>query len=282
MRILISERRSAAKARAQTLNQIHALLITAPDPVRTAYRDLTRVKLVNTLARTRPSAADELVPELVARLALKRLATRYLTLQAEIDVIEEHLDPLVREVNPTLLSLSGVGPVTAATLLVAAGDNPERLATRASFAALAGVAPIPASSGQRTRHRLSRSGNRHANAALHRIVLLRKRHREPRTMAYFARRRTEGLTDRDIMRCLKRHVANEIYTALLNPATDNPVGRELRATRQRAGIPISVLAATLGVPYQRLRRLEIGTRTDPELEQRATVALTQITTRSAA
>ncbi|MPZ04216.1 IS110 family transposase, partial [Micrococcus luteus] len=113
----------------------------------------------------------------------------------------------------------------AGALLAAAGYNPERLGTRASFAALAGVAPIPASSGQRTRHRLSRGGNRHANAALHRIVLLRMRHREPRTMAYFERRRSEQLTDRDIMRCLKRHVANEIYAALLNPATANPVGR---------------------------------------------------------
>ncbi|MCC2030066.1 transposase [Microbacterium sp. YMB-B2] len=141
---------------------------------------------------------------------------------------------------------------------------------------MAGVARIPASSGQRTRHRLSRGGNRHANSALHRIVLLRMRHREPRTMAYFERRRAEQLTDRDIMRCLKRHVANEVYAALLNPATDHPVGRELRARRQAIGIPISVLATTLGVPYQRLRRLEIGTRADPELEARAATVLEQI------
>jgi hypothetical protein len=194
-------------------------------------------------------------------------------LQDEIDEIEKQLDPLVRAVNPTLLSLSGIGLVTAAALLVAAGDNPERLATRATFAALAGVAPQPASSGQRTRHRLSRGGNRQANAALHRILLLRRRHQEPRTMAYFARRRPEGLTDRDIMRRLKRHVANEVYAALLNPATENPAGRQLRTERQRIGIPITVLAASLGVPYQQLRRLEIGTRADPELEQqRATLA----------
>ena len=101
-------------------------------------------------------------------------------------------------------------------------------------------------------------------------------------MAYFARRRAEGLTDRDIMRCLKRHIANQIYTALLNPATQNPVGRELRARRQATGTPISVLAATLGVPYQRLRRLEIGTRADPELEQRATLALNQLNPAAAA
>lgn len=276
LRILIGERRSAAKARAQVMNQIHALLITAPELVRHAFRALTGQRLVNTLAKTRPGTGGSGDPDVVARQTLKRLATRYLTMQAEIDIIEQQLGLLVRQVNPTLLSLGGVGPVTAATLLVAAGDNPERLRTRATFAALAGVAPIPASSGQRTRHRLSRGGNRHANAALHRIVLLRMRHREPRTMAYFERRRAEGLTNRDIMRCLKRHVANEIYAALLNPAADNPTGHELRAQRQQIGIPISILAATLGVPYQRLRRLEIGTRADPELEQRASLALAQL------
>lgn len=197
-------------------------------------------------------------------------------MQAEIDLMEQQLDLLARQENPTLPSLSGVGPVTAAALLVAAGDNPERLGTRANFAALAGVAPIPASSGQRTRHRLSRGGNRHANAALHRIVLLRMRHREPSTVAYFERRRAEQLTDRDIMRCLKRHIANQVYAALPNPAADKPVSPELRSRRRAIGIPISVLADTLGVPYQRLRRLENGTRADPERERRANLALRRI------
>jgi transposase len=277
LRILVSERRSAAKTRTQTINQIHALLITAPEPVRAAYRSLTGHKLIAALATSRPGAAGPVTPERIARQSLKRLATRYLTLEAEITTIDKQLDELVRMVNPRLLSLSGVGPVTAATLLVAAGDNPDRLRAKQSFAALAGAAPIPASSGQRIRHRLSRGGNRHANAALHRIVLLRMRHREPRTMTYFARRRAEGLTDRDIIRCLKRHIANEVYAALLNPATDDPAGHRLRTRRREAGIPISVLAATLGVPYQRLRRLEIGTRADPDLEQRATALLAEIT-----
>lgn len=101
-------------------------------------------------------------------------------------------------------------------------------------------------------------------------------------MAYIARRRAEGLTERDIMRCLKRHVANEMYAILISTAAGNPAGQQLRVQRQRAGIPITVLAATLQVPYQRLRRLEIGTRADPELEQRATTALDQISARSAA
>lgn len=276
MRILLAERRSAAKARAQVMNQIHALLITAPEMVRQAFRALTGQRLVNTLAKTRPGTIASADPDIVSRQTLRRFAVRHLTMQAEIDLIEQQLDLLVRQVNPTLLSLRGVGPVTAATLLVAAGDNPERLGSRASFAALAGVAPIPASSGQRTRHRLSRGGNRHANAALHRIVLLRMRHREPRTMAYFERRRAEQLTDRDIMRCLKRHIANEVYAALLNPVTENSAGRELRTRRQAIGIPISALATSLGIPYQRLRRLEIGVRADPELERLATIALDEI------
>lgn len=281
MRILITERRSAMKSKIQTLNQIHALLVTAPEVVRNAYRALTGAKLLVALARSRPSGGEEPDPAQVARQTLKRLAHRHAMLDEEVTTIDGQLERFVRALNPTLLALRGVGPLTAATLLVAAGDNPERLTTKASFAALAGVAPIPASSGQRTRHRLSRGGNRHANASLHRIVLLRMRHRDPRTVAYFERRRAEGLTDRDIMRCLKRHIANEIFAALLNPRSHDPAGQKLRAQRQRAGIPISVLAAALQVPYQRLRRLEIGTRADPELEARASLILDQITASAA-
>jgi transposase len=280
LRILMSERHSAVKARSQTMNQIHALLITAPDQVRSDYRSLTGRNLVITLARSRPSGVAS--PALTARQTLKRLARRHVMLAEEIDVIDAELEELVRAINPTLLSLRGVGVVTAATLLVAAGDNPERLASREAFAALCGVAPIPASSGQTTRHRLSRGGNRLANNALHRIVLLRIRHHEPRTVAYFDRRRSEQLTDRDIIRCLKRHIANEVYRALTSPAPADAPGHLLRQRRQQAGIPITVLAATLGVPYQRLRRLEIGTRADPELEHLATAALDRVTTRNAA
>lgn len=281
LRILMSERRSAIKAKTQAINQIQALLVTSAEPVRTAYRSLSGDKLIDTLTRSRPGASG-LDPAHVARVSLKRLAIRHSAMSAEIAAIDEQLEALVRSVNPRLLSLNGVGVVTAAVLLSAAGDNPERLASKGAFAALAGVAPIPASSGQRVRHRLSRGGNRYANNALHRIVLLRMRHREPRTMVYFARRRSEGLTDRDIMRCLKRHIANEVYAALMDPVVQDLPGRHLRATRQQLGTPITVLAATLDVPYQRLRRLEIGTRTDPELEQRATALLAHLGAESTA
>lgn len=281
LRILMGERRSAVKARTQAINQIKSLLVTCPEPVRTAYRSLSGDKLVGVLARSRPRTSGS-NPEDVARVSLKRLALRYSAMSTEITAIDEQLQALVRSVNPRLLTLNGVGAVTAAALLAAAGDNPERLASKGAFAALAGVAPIQASSGQRVRHRLSRGGNRHANNALHRIVLLRIRHREPRTIAYFARRRSEGLTDRDIIRCLKRHIANEVYAALLDPFVVYLPGPHLRGTRQQLGIPITVMAANLGVPYQRLRRLEIGTRTDPELEQRATALLAQLRNESAA
>lgn len=280
LRILLTERRSASKARSQTMNQIHALLVTSPDSVRSDYRSLTPGVLVATLSRSRPQSGTD--PTYTARRVLKHLARRHSALSEEIALIEQEMEPLIRSINPALFSLSGVGVVTAATLLVAAGDNPERLGTAAAFASLSGVAPIPASSGQRTRYRLSRGGNRGANHALHRIVLLRMRHKEPRTAAYFERRRAEGLSDRDIIRCLKRHISNEVYKALMNPGIDNPTGRELRITRQEAGIPISVLADTLAVPYQRLRRLEIGTRADPQLEAQAMTALTLLITPKAA
>jgi len=148
LRILTSERRSAVKARRQAINQIHALLVTAPEPVRGTYRALSGDKLLDALARAHPDTRG-VEPGDVARQALKRLALRCAALRDEITTIQTQLDVLVRSVNPRLLTLHGVGVVTAATLLSAAGDNPERLVSKAAFAALTGVAPIPASSGQR-------------------------------------------------------------------------------------------------------------------------------------
>jgi transposase len=182
--------------------------VAAPEPVKDTYRALGSTKLVKTLARTRASGSG-FDPDLVTRQTLKRLAARYLSLQDEIYEIEDQRDPLERAVNPTLLSLSGIGLVTAAVLLVAAGDNPERLTTRATFAALAGVAPQPAPSGQRTRQQLSRGGNRQADAALQRIVLLCRRHREPRTMAYFARRENRHALERSALEDRDRELSGQ-------------------------------------------------------------------------
>ena len=265
IRILLAERSSATKARTASINQIHCLLVSAPEAVRQDFRRFDGDKLAVALARTRPAPGT--TPELVARASAKRLAQRHQTLTADITYIDQQLTVLAVRQNPGLMAASGVGPFVAAHLLATAGDNPDRITTKAQFAALCGVAPIPASSGTRQRFRLSRGGDRQANAALHRIVLLRKRHKEPRTMAYIARRTAEGLSDRDIVRCLKRHVANEMFALLTqNPTVALPIGPRLRQRRQTLGIVLTEVAKQLDVPYQRLRRLEIGQRADANLE----------------
>lgn len=265
LRMLLTERRSANKSRTQTINQLHAVLVTAPDLVRNTYRDLTTEQIITKAARSRPTASDMADVTTTARIVLRRLATRAQQLQDEVRTIDAEMTALIAQINPAMLQINGMGPLTAATLLTAAGDNPERLASRAGFAALVGVAPVPASSGQRVRHRLSRGGNRHANSAIHRIILLRLRHHEARTTAYVTRRQAEGLSDRDIMRCLKRHVANEIFKAITAPQPADTTGQQLRHQREGTGLTISELARGLDVPYQRLRRLETGERVDPDL-----------------
>ena len=264
IRMLLAERTSAAKARTATINQIHAQLVTAPEAVRADFRRYEGDKLLEVLARTRPARGA--TPDHVCRLCLKRLSHRALNLAREITDIDTDLEHLTRQSNPALISAHGVGPVVAGTLLAALGDNPARVGTKAQFAALCGVAPIPASSGVRHRHRLSRGGDRQANAALHRIVLSRRRHKDPRTMAYFDKRRAEGLSDRDIVRCLKRHVANEVFALLTRPELSTPQGSLLRQQRQALHLAMTEVAQQLGVPYQRLRRLEMGERSDAELQ----------------
>ena len=152
-------------------------------------------------------------------LALRSLARRHQQLTDEINQLDKLITPLVRRINPTLIAIFGVGPDTAGQLLVTAGNNPDRLRSEAAFAMLCGAAPLPASSGRTDRHRLNRGGDRQANAALHRIVLTRLRH-DPRTRAYVERRTAEGLTKKDIMRCLKRYVAREVYAALTHTRKD--------------------------------------------------------------
>lgn len=269
LRMLLTERRSANKSRTQTINQLHAVLVTAPDLVRNTYRGLTTEQIITKAARSRPTASDMADVTTTARIVLRRLATRAQQLQNEVRTIDAEMTALIAQINPAMLQINGMGPLTAATLLTTAGDNPERLASRAGFAALVGVAPVPASSGQRVRHRLSRGGNRHANSAIHRIILLRLRHHEARTTAYVTRRQAEGLSDRDIMRCLKRHVANEIFKAITAPQPADTTGQQLRHQREETGLTISELARGLDVPYQRLRRLETGERVDPDLAARA-------------
>src|SRR6185312_5011155 len=187
-----------------------------PEPLRATVRALGDRELIAHCTTRRPDRTRVEDPTVAAMLALRSLARRHQELCAEITELDTLITPLVAALNPALLALTGVGPDVAGQLLVTAGDNPERLRSEAAFAMLCGAAPLPASSGRTVRHRLNRGGDRQANAALYRIVLCRLRW-DPRTRAYAQRRTTEGMSKPEIIRCLKRYIAREIYTALLNP-----------------------------------------------------------------
>jgi transposase len=193
-----------------------SLIVTAPDTLRTSLRGLGNRELITQCATRRPDRSTATDPATATVLALRALARRHQHLSAEIAELDTLIGPLVAALNPALLALTGVGVEVAGQLLVTAGDNPQRLVSEAAFAMLCGVAPLPASSGLTVRHRLNRGGDRQANSALYRIVLCRL-HWDPRTRAYAARRTTEGMSKPEIIRCLKRYIAREIYTALLNP-----------------------------------------------------------------
>src|SRR6266851_2119916 len=164
-----------------------------------------------------PEFANPTGPLAASKLALRHLARRCQLLEAEITSLDGQLARLTATASPQLIGAFGVGADTAGALLVAADDNPDRLRSEAAFSMLCGCSPIKACSGQTNRHRLNRGGNRQANAALHRIVLVRLRYHQP-TKDYVDRRTSEGKSKREIIRCLKRYVAREIYTALTQTA----------------------------------------------------------------
>lgn len=211
IRALRVARRSAMRNRVQAIHQLRALTTTAPQGLRDQVRGLTRKDLIETCLRFRIADANDAAG--ATRFALRELARRIGHYDEELARLDAQIVPLVTRACPELLELRGVGADTAAILLVTAGDNPARLRNEASFAKLCGVAPLEASSGKVRRHRLNRGGDRQANHALWRIVLVRMGCDE-RTRVYVARRRAEGLGTREIMRCLKRYVAREIFTAL--------------------------------------------------------------------
>ncbi len=214
IRALRAARRSAMKARTQAANQLQGLRVTAPEQLRQRLRGLSTMELVSVAARLR--LGDDLrdVPS-ATKFALRSVARRYEALSAEIAELEAHLDRLVAQVAPELVSLAGIGTDNAATLLIVAGDNPQRLRSEASFASLCGVSPVEASSGKVVRHRLNRGGNREANRALYMICLARMR-RDLRTQEYVSRRTAEGKSKREIIRCLKRYKAREVYRVLIS------------------------------------------------------------------
>jgi transposase len=212
IRILKLTRDSAVKSQTQAVNQVKAVLVTAPPELREALHGLPRISLLERCAALRPSELS--TPIAVAKHALRLLARRALALRAEAKALNVQLAELTTAAAPALVELIGIGPDSAAALLISAGDNPQRLRGEAAYAALCGTNPIPASSGKITRHRLNRSGDRQANAALHRAVVTRMRWHEP-TKIYVQRRTAEGKTKAEIMRCLKRYLARQVYRCLL-------------------------------------------------------------------
>jgi transposase len=217
IRTLRAARRSALKARTQAVNQLRALLITAPEGLKSELCRLSTAKLVSRASRFRPG--DHLGDVAAAtKFALRSVARRCWRLSEEISELDEQLDRLVAQAAPALVAVEGVSTDTAASLLIAVGDHPERLRSEAAFAHLCGVAPIPASSGKTVRHRLNRQGNRDANRALY-VIAFGRMSRDERTRTYVARRTAEGKSKREIIRCLKRYIARELYRILTLPSS---------------------------------------------------------------
>jgi transposase len=219
LRIFKLAKTSAIKSRTQAINQLKAVLVSADPQLRESLSGLRNPTLIRRCAQLDTSPPHD--APTVAAYTLALLARRILELTTEIDDLNQQITAILTRHAPTLLQRNGVGPDTAAALLIAAGDNPERLHSEASFAALCGVSPVEASSGKTHRRRLNRGGDRRANSALHTIVLSRLRWDRPTraypTRAYLARRLTEGKTRREAIRCLKRYVARELYRLIAPP-----------------------------------------------------------------
>jgi len=209
LRLLLLERRGAVQARTACLNQLQAVLVTAPEGPRARFRGLGGSQLARALARTQPGEGESTVLQAV----LRRLARRALQLTRELDELASELEAIVSSLVPELLEEAGVGPVCAAQLVVSSGD-PTRMASEASFAALAGTSPVEASSGLHRRHRLNREGDRQLNRALHVISLNRVRF-HPQTAAYQQKLLASGKTPREARRCVKRMLARYFHRQLL-------------------------------------------------------------------
>jgi transposase len=264
VRVLRLARRSAVKARTQAVNQIRDLVVTAPDELRSRLRGLGPEQRVAVCARFRTRGLAE--PIEATKAALRTLARRYLELSTEIGQLDTEIEALCTAINPGLMASRGVGPEVAATLLVTAGDNPHRMTSEAAFAALCGASPVEASSGRITRHRLNAGGDRQANNALWRIAVVRMSV-DPTTQAYVARRRQDGKSTKEIIRCLKRYIAREIFQLLTRPH-EVPHGADLRTARLQAGLTLALVAQALSTRTMRISELERGVVHNADLARR--------------
>lgn len=213
LRAIKIPRDSAVKERTRACSQIRDLVTSAPTAIHDALIGATTRQRVAVAAGYRPDMTQLADPLQATKLAVRTLARRIQHLDAEIASADKAITALTKQVCPSLLALRQVGPQTAARLVITAGENITRMRSEAAFAKLTGVAPLPASSGKTNRHRLNRGGDRQANSALYMIATGRMKDHPP-TQAYVARRRAQGLSNPEIIRCLKRHLARSIYKAL--------------------------------------------------------------------
>lgn len=255
---------STRNTRTRIANQLRDLVICAPDLLRRDLEALATPARAERAARFRPGELTD--PTEGTKAAMRALARQYQALTADLDELRSQLDTLTQHANPALRNAVGVGVDVASILLIAGGDNAERLTSDAAFAALCGASPIEASTGKTVRHRLNQGGNRQANHALWRIAMVRLTC-DPATRAYAERRRAEGKSTREIIRCLKRYIAREIYRLLTNPPVLANRG-ELRTARTTAGLTLTVVADALDTWPARISELERGVKRNDELEHR--------------
>lgn len=214
LRVLVVCRKTAVTARRIALQMIHNTIVAAPDGLRDQLRVMTRMQLVRTLAAWRPDLTAYRDVEAAYRISLKSLGRRYLELHDEIGDLDAMIAAIVKDLAPNLIARNSISHVGGAQLLLTAGGNPERMRSEASFAALCGVSPVPASSGKTVRHRLNRGGDRSANSALHIIAIGRLR-TDQRTKEFVARRVAQGHSKLDAIRSLKRYLAREVFTLIM-------------------------------------------------------------------
>lgn len=233
---------STRNSRTRIANQLRDLVICGPDQLRRELEELDTPTRVERAGRFRPG--DLCDPIVATKAAMRALARQYQALSADLDELRGQLDRLTRDANPALREAVGVGTDVASILLIAAGDNPERLTSEAALAALCGAAPVEASSGKTVRHRLNQGCDRQANHALWRIAMVRLTC-DPATHTYAERRRAEGKTTREVIRCLKRYITRDVYRLLTNPpaVTDRT---KLRSARTEAGLTLAAAADALG------------------------------------
>ena len=213
IRVLRIARNSAVNAKVKAVNQLKAIIVVADPALRESLHGLGPATLLRRCTELEDPHPDATADQVAVITALRLLAQRISTLNTEADLLNTQIKALIADHAPLLLEQTGVGPDNAAALLIAAGDNPDRFRSEASFAARCGATPVEASSGQTSRLRLNRGGDRQANAALYRITLSRLRWHQP-TIDYMNRRLAEGKTKREIIRCLKRYIARQLFTII--------------------------------------------------------------------